>query len=61
MLWKKPEELAGDLLAWAEREGFKGQVCTLYELSNGEDVTGQSFEGADEELVRRALKILEER
>ncbi|GMH84551.1 hypothetical protein TrVE_jg13791 [Triparma verrucosa] len=61
IMWKKPEELAGDLLAWADRSGFKGQVCTLYELSSGEDSEGASFEGADEELIRRALAILEER
>ncbi|GMH74998.1 hypothetical protein TL16_g06618, partial [Triparma laevis f. inornata] len=61
ILWKKPEELAGDLLAWATRSGFIGQVCTLYELSSGEDSEGASFQGADEELIRRALAILEDR
>ncbi|GMH74599.1 hypothetical protein TrRE_jg6680 [Triparma retinervis] len=60
VLWKKPEELASDLYLWAERNGFIGQVCTLYELSAGEDAEGASFEGADDELIRRALKILED-
>ena len=31
------------------------------QLSSGEDSEGASFEGADEELIRRALAILEER
>ena len=36
-------------------------MCTLYELHSGEDVDGQSFEGADTELIRRAINILEDR
>jgi ESCRT-II complex subunit VPS25 len=45
----------------AQQNGYVGSVCTVYELHSGEDVNGMSFQGADEELLRRALAILEER
>lgn len=59
ILWRKPEQLASDIYDWAEANGFVGSVCTVYELHSGEDVRGMSFQGADEELLRRALGILE--
>jgi len=60
ILWRKPDQLAADLYQWADSTGLLGSVCTLYELHSGEDVHGTSFQGADEELLRRALTILEE-
>lgn len=59
ILWRKPEQLASDIYAWAEVNGYINSVCTVYELHSGEDVNGMSFEGADEELLRRGLAILE--
>lgn len=59
ILWRKPEELATDIYQWATVSGNVGSVCTLYELHSGEDINGMSFEGLDEELLRRALEILE--
>mmetsp|Transcript_27211 Transcript_27211/g.41771 ORF Transcript_27211/g.41771 Transcript_27211/m.41771 type:complete len:148 (-) Transcript_27211:76-519(-) len=59
ILWRKPEQLASDVYDWAMANGFQNSVCTLYELHSGEDVNGMSFQGADEELLRRALRILE--
>lgn len=60
IFWRKPEQLASDIYDWAEANGFIGGVCTVYELHSGEDVNGMSFQGADEELLRRALDILEQ-
>ena len=60
ILWRKPEELATDVYEWATATGNIGGICTLYELHSGEDVSGTSFEGIDEELLRRALAILED-
>eukprot|EP01082_Thalassiosira_pseudonana_P006765 g14945.t1 g14945 contig21:217758-218928(-) len=60
ILWRKPEQLASDVYEWAVANGYIGSVCTVYELHSGEDVNGMSFQGADEELLRRALGILEE-
>eukprot|EP00594_Rhizosolenia_setigera_P018649 CAMPEP_0178958148 /NCGR_PEP_ID=MMETSP0789-20121207/11417_1 /TAXON_ID=3005 /ORGANISM="Rhizosolenia setigera, Strain CCMP 1694" /LENGTH=104 /DNA_ID=CAMNT_0020640693 /DNA_START=210 /DNA_END=524 /DNA_ORIENTATION=- len=60
IIWRKPSELASDIYMWAEKNGFIGSIATLYELHSGEDVNGMSFQGADEELIRRALSILED-
>lgn len=60
ILWRKPEQLASDIYVWAEANGYINSVCTVYELHSGEDVNGMSFQGADEELLRRALDILED-
>lgn len=60
ILWRKPEELAADIYQWAQFQGHVGSVVTVYELHSGEDNAGESFQGVDEELLRRALKILED-
>ena len=60
ILWRPPEQLATDIYQWAEQKGYLNSVCTLYELHSGEDVHGMSFQGADEELLRRALAILQQ-
>ena len=58
ILWRKPEQLASDVYVWAQSNGYIGSVCTIYELHSGEDVNGMSFQGADEDVLRRALLIL---
>ena len=60
IFWRQPKELAADIYEWAKASGNIGGVCTMYELHSGEDVNGMSFEGVDEELLRRALGILED-
>jgi ESCRT-II complex subunit VPS25 len=60
ILWRKPNELATDIYNWADKNGLIGSVCTIFELHSGEDVQGLSFQGVDEDLLRRALKLLEE-
>eukprot|EP00804_Cyclotella_cryptica_P015746 CCRYP_013385-RF/>CCRYP_013385-RF protein AED:0.27 eAED:0.27 QI:43/1/1/1/1/1/6/1666/187 len=59
ILWRRPEQLSSDIYDWAVANGYINSVCTVYELHSGEDVNGMSFQGADEELLRRALSILE--
>ena len=59
ILWRRPEQLAEDVYDWAIANGYKNGVCTVYELHSGEDVNGTSFQGADEQLLRRSLGILE--
>jgi ESCRT-II complex subunit VPS25 len=60
IFWRQPKELAADIYEWAKASGNIGSVCTMYELHSGEDVHGMSFQGVDEELLRRALGILED-
>lgn len=35
ILWRKPEQLAVDIYAWAEANGYINSVCTVYELHSG--------------------------
>ena len=60
---RRPEQLADDILAWANANGYlhNHMVVTVYELHSGEDVHGMSFQGLEEDLLRRALAILEQR
>lgn len=60
ILWRHPKQLASDIYEWAQANGLINGICTLYELHSGEDINGEPFEGADEELLRRAVNILEE-
>lgn len=59
IFWRTPSELASDIYEWAKQSGNLNTVLTVYELHSGEDNQGQSFEGLEEELIRRALHILE--
>jgi ESCRT-II complex subunit VPS25 len=63
IFWRKPEQLATDIYEWAVANGYVSNhtVITVYELHSGEDVHGMSFQGLDEDLIRRALFILEQR
>jgi len=62
ILWRTPSELATDIYEWALACGNVAAhtICTIYELHSGEDIAGMSFQGCDEDLLRRALTILEE-
>eukprot|EP00977_Amphora_coffeiformis_P004895 scaffold1048_cov90-Amphora_coffeaeformis.AAC.28 len=60
ILWRTPQQLAADIYQWAQTAGYINSVCTVYELHSGEDVNGMSFQGVDEDLLRRALAILEQ-
>lgn len=59
ILWRTPQQLASDIYDWAVANGYVNSICTVYELHSGEDVNGMSFEGVDENLLRRALGVLE--
>lgn len=61
VFWRRPEQLADDLYAWAEANGYLGNhtVVTVYELHSGGD--DSAFPGMDEAVLRKALAILEQR
>jgi len=61
VLWRTPQQLAGDIYEWASRSGYIKEVVTIYEINNGEETKEEGFAGIGEELVRQALEILEER
>ncbi|KFD52863.1 hypothetical protein M513_06173 [Trichuris suis] len=39
--WKSPAEWAELVYDWASRLGFRGTVCTLYEITHGPDSAGE--------------------
>lgn len=63
IFWRPPEQWADDIYAWADANGYlrNNTIVTVYELHSGEEVHGMSFQGLDEDLLRRALAILEQR
>ncbi|XP_076283304.1 vacuolar protein sorting 25 [Lasioglossum baleicum] len=57
--WHTLEEWGEMIYNWAQEKGFIGSVCTLFELTQGEDTPDQEFYGLDTEVLIRALKTLE--
>jgi len=57
--WEPLEQLASHLHRWAVDRGMTNTVCTLYELSHGEDSKGQSFHHLNEVVLEKALRKLE--
>ncbi|XP_067132636.1 vacuolar protein-sorting-associated protein 25 [Centruroides vittatus] len=57
--WRTPEEWAKLIYNWIDSRGMKGTVCTLYELTNGDDVVNEEFYELDEELLVKALQLLQ--
>lgn len=57
--WHTLEEWGDIIYNWAQESGFIGSVCTLFELTQGEDTTDQEFHGLDTEVLIRSLRMLE--
>lgn len=57
--WEPLEQIAAYLQRWAIDRGMTNTVCTLYELSHGDDTADQSFHELDEAVLEKALKKLE--
>ncbi|XP_033227980.1 vacuolar protein-sorting-associated protein 25 [Belonocnema kinseyi] len=53
------EEWGEIVYNWAQENGFVGSVCTLFELTQGEDTVNQEFYGLDTEVLIRSLRTLE--
>merc|ERR1712130_187642 len=51
--------LANAVYTWAQASGNINQVCTFYELTNGDDIVGEVFEGLDEGVLKIALRQLQ--
>ena len=57
--WRSPADWARLILAWVEESGRRGQVCTVYEISQGDEVESQEFYQLDGKVLMKALKQLE--
>ena len=60
IFWKQPEQIANDIFVWAEQNGYINSIVTVYELHSGDDTNDSSFHNIDEDILRRALAILEQ-
>ncbi|ORY29432.1 ESCRT-II complex, vps25 subunit [Rhizoclosmatium globosum] len=54
--WKKPEEWAALIYAWASENGQK--ICTVYEIVEGDGTEGLEFHGLNMDAVKRVLEVL---
>ncbi|KAJ8321029.1 hypothetical protein KUTeg_002616 [Tegillarca granosa] len=60
IMWRTPEEWGKMIYDWITSKSMTNTVCTLYELSNGDDSEGQEFHGLEKWLLLRALQTLEQ-
>lgn len=58
--WYTLDEWANMLYKWANDNAMLGQVCTTYELTNGDNTTDQEFHGLSNDVLLKALKRLEQ-
>ncbi|CAH1788791.1 unnamed protein product [Owenia fusiformis] len=58
VMWRTPEEWGKLIYLWASNNGMTNSVCTLYELSNGDDTVKEEFHGLETWLLKRALQTL---
>ncbi|VDK48816.1 unnamed protein product [Anisakis simplex] len=56
--WRRPEEWASLIYEWAVSNGLLNTPCTLYEITQGDDVSQESFFGLDKDVLLKSLTIL---
>ncbi|CAL8092242.1 unnamed protein product [Calicophoron daubneyi] len=61
IIWRTAEEWADEIAKWARSTGHGNSVCTLYELTEGEDTEQESFHGLDTSILIEALECLQKR
>ncbi|KAI8843419.1 Vacuolar protein-sorting-associated protein 25 [Chytriomyces hyalinus] len=54
--WKRPDEWAALIYAWASDNGQK--ICTVYEIVEGDVTEGLEFHGLHIDAVKRVLEVL---
>ncbi|QQP35608.1 Vps25 [Caligus rogercresseyi] len=60
IFWRSPSEWADMIYNYARENGLnKGGICTLYELTESDEVLGQPFYQLDKELLLKSLQVLE--
>jgi len=61
-IWfRSASEWADALYGWVDETGQKGAVLTVYELREGDGVTGRAWVGMDEGMLRKVLGVLVKR
>ncbi|VDO28565.1 unnamed protein product [Haemonchus placei] len=57
--WRRPDEWAALIYAWAVSNGLLNTPCTLYEIAHGDDTVQESFYGLEKDVLVKALRSLE--
>ncbi|XP_037078379.1 vacuolar protein-sorting-associated protein 25-like [Pollicipes pollicipes] len=60
VFWRTPTEWGQLIYAWVTDSGMTGSVCTFFELTQGDDVADQPFQGLAEEVLLKALGTLQQ-
>ncbi|CAM9345686.1 unnamed protein product [Ascophyllum nodosum] len=60
LMWHSADEIAAKLFDFVRKHDMIGSVFTVYELHQGDEVSGTDFFGMDEGLFRKALAVLED-
>jgi len=58
--WYTLDEWANLIYKWAIDNGMSGTVCTLFEITNGDNATDQEFHELDQSILVKALRKLEQ-
>ncbi|CAG2058037.1 unnamed protein product [Timema podura] len=58
--WHTLEEWGGMVYDWAQNNGMINTVCTLFELTQGDNTCDEEFHGLDTEVLIKALRTLED-
>ncbi|KAL4232323.1 Vacuolar protein-sorting-associated protein 25 [Mactra antiquata] len=59
VMWRTPEEWGKMIYKYITDKSMTNTVCTLFELSSGDETAGEEFHGIEQWLLIRALKTLE--
>lgn len=59
VLWQSAAQWADKIYRWAQATSKVNTVCTLYELTQGDETTDQEFYGLADDVVLKALRHLE--
>jgi len=60
IFWKTPTEWGNLIYNWAVNTGNTDTVCTIFELTEGDDISGEEFAGIDDRALVKALTTLEQ-
>ncbi|KAG4065630.1 hypothetical protein HA402_012620 [Bradysia odoriphaga] len=57
--WHPLDEWGNIIYKWASDNGMTNTVCTLFEISQGENSVNEEFYGLDQSVLVKALKTLQ--
>ncbi|KAJ5068514.1 vacuolar protein-sorting-associated protein [Anaeramoeba ignava] len=59
IIWRTFDEWGKMIYKWADKNGLVGQVCTVYEIREGDLAQEEEFYGLDYDTTIKALEALE--